>query len=391
MRDKMKKISSLFLCIYIYAASAQPTPTSNIGIGTLSPTRAKLELHGSVLSTSAIFGGESSGISVQSNWPGIGFNDYGGNGFRYIADGFAARQYLNPGTGYMVLAMLPYGLKDAVATSSTNAFFINNLGNIGIKAIPVNASLFVPKGGNADGSALFGGTTYGSYFHYGTPEDTYIRGGKFGSKIIINDIDGGKILMGNGSSNVGINNGLPASNLELRQINGRGLLLVEPNNSFNNWEFRMNRPVGWIGSNLNLMYNGQAKGWFSWGTADYSVYSDRRLKKNIQNIPLIINKIMALQPVEYEMNYNNKKNCKTIGFIAQDVKKVFPELVTITTDTTRGYQGITDLHCISYSGFNVLAIKAIQEQQVIIKQMQNQNKELARRIAAVETLARSRN
>lgn len=72
---------------------------------------------------------------------------------------------------------------------------------------------------------------------------------------------------------------------------------------------------------------------------------------------------MKLQPVTYEMKNNDPEHQKTIGFIAQDVKEVFPELVHVINDTATGYKDITDLHTVNYSGFGILAIKAIQEQQ----------------------------
>ncbi|HMJ46373.1 MAG TPA: tail fiber domain-containing protein, partial [Ferruginibacter sp.] len=312
----MKKISLVFLSIYFFlSVEAQPIPTQNVGIGTTTPWRAKLELHGSVLSTSAIFGGETTGMSLQSNWPGIGFNEYAANGFRYIADGYSVIQYLNPGNGYMSFVMFPYGIKDATASQINTAMIISNTGNVGIRTNPTNATVYAVKAGNAEGSAIFGGSTYNSHFNYSITEDTYIRGGKSGSKVIINDLSGGKIIMGNGNAYVGINNGVPAFPLEIRQTNGRGLLLVEPNNSFNNWEFRIARPIGWVGSNLYLIYNGQNKGYFTWGTGDYVSVSDRRLKTAIEKMPDVLKKIMQLEPVEYEMKYHNENNEKTFGFI----------------------------------------------------------------------------
>ena len=56
---------------------SQPEPMSNVGIGTTTPTRAKLEVFGTggIFSfTSAIFGSDGAGISLQRNRPAIGFN-----------------------------------------------------------------------------------------------------------------------------------------------------------------------------------------------------------------------------------------------------------------------------------------------------------------------------
>jgi Chaperone of endosialidase len=380
-----KIISCFFLCIFYAVSSAQ-----NIGIGTTSPTRAKLEVHGAESFTSAIFGGETTGISLQSNLPAIGFNQYYNNGYRYMADGYAAVQYLDPANGLMALDFLGYGTANNSATSFRRCFTIASNGNIGLGTLPSNASLFAVKGSNFDGSAVFGGSQYNSHFHYGTEQSTYIRGGITGSKVFINDITGGKIIMGNGNGYVGINNGVPTYPLEIRQVNGRGLLLVEPNNNFNNWEMRV---VGWpesgSQSNLNLVYNGQAKGYFVWGTGEYRTYSDRRLKNHIFPLSTITDKFMQLEPVEYEMKDHNTTHEKIFGFIAQDVKRSFPELVAVSGDTIKSY-GLTDLHGLNYNGFNAITIKVLQEQQQLIRQMQEENQALRKRILSAEALINSK-
>ena len=93
------------LLLYWSIFSIQCLFAQNIGIGITSPTRAKLEVHGAVDATTAIFGAETTGISVQRNWPGIGFNSYFNNGHKYISNGYAALQYLDPNTGYLALDM----------------------------------------------------------------------------------------------------------------------------------------------------------------------------------------------------------------------------------------------------------------------------------------------
>src|SRR5215210_2855297 len=165
----MKKILLLFIfnCILLFVVA------QNVGIGTGNPTRAKLEVHGAVGSTSAIFGGESTGISFQRDWPSVGFNQYYNSASRYLSNGFAAVQYLDPTTGYMTFDMFPNGVANAISPSLNRALVIANNGNIGIRTNPANASLYVTKAGNTDGSAIFGGTSYGSYFHYSATEDTY--------------------------------------------------------------------------------------------------------------------------------------------------------------------------------------------------------------------------
>lgn len=102
---------SLFFCLTSISIVAQ-----NVGINTTTPNRAKLEVFGvaGAGSTSGIFGVGGAGISIQQNWPTIGFNQYRdetspGTQGRFMANGFAAIQYMDPGTGVMAIDMFPSG------------------------------------------------------------------------------------------------------------------------------------------------------------------------------------------------------------------------------------------------------------------------------------------
>lgn len=74
---------------------------------------------------------------------------------------------------------------------------INHDGNVGIGINSPTATLDVARGiaGN-DGTAIFRGTNHVSHFNYADNEDTYIRGGKDGSKVIINDGTLGNVGVG---------------------------------------------------------------------------------------------------------------------------------------------------------------------------------------------------
>jgi hypothetical protein len=177
----------------------------NVGIGTSTPNRAKFEVQGAVGSTSAIFGGGSTGLSITRNSPGLGFNQYFSTVSKNIADGYSAFIWFNAADGSMALDMFGYGTTNSNSPGSIRSLTIGNNGNIGIKTLPVNASLYTVKGTNFAGSAVLGGTSFSSFFSYSTTEDTYIRGGLNSSTVYINDIPNGNIQMGNGSSKVGIN------------------------------------------------------------------------------------------------------------------------------------------------------------------------------------------
>lgn len=123
----MKKYFRLFYFLFLVPILCVPENSffQNVGIGIATPTRSKLEVNGAVDATSAIFGGESSGISLQRNWPGIGFNSYWNAGNRYIANGYGARHFLDPFNGYMYLDMFSVGTANALPPLTSRALTIS--------------------------------------------------------------------------------------------------------------------------------------------------------------------------------------------------------------------------------------------------------------------------
>jgi hypothetical protein len=323
----------------------------NVGIGTSNPVRAKLEVHGAVEATSAIFGGESSGVSLQRNWPGIGFNTYYGNSsHRYLAKGHGGLFSLDPINGFMLLDMFGPGQAALNVTFPNRAMVVSKEGwvSIGTPQAPT-ASLRVGRGVSFDGTARLEGSHHHSFFNKGTDEHTYIRAGKDGGIVVLNDIPGGEVII----YNVGINSGnVYGHPLEITQTNNKALLI---NNAGNTWGQTVEYDF------FTLKFNGAYKGEFSYTDGQYAALSDRRLKTNINALSPVLGKIMQLSPVDYEMIHHNPFHKKSIGFIAQEVRELFPELVNVKTDSTSGYEGISSLHTLNYAGFGVIAIKAIQE------------------------------
>jgi hypothetical protein len=87
--------------------------------------------------------------------------------------------------------------------------------------------------------------------------------------------------------------------------------------------------------------------------------SDRNKKHDITDINYGLKEVLALRPVDFKWNGTNQKD---IGFIAQEVKQVLPELVA-------GKEG--DMR-LSYSQINVVLTKAIQEQQTQIEALKKE-------------------
>ena len=67
-------------------------------------------------------------------------------------------------------------------------------------------------------------------------------------------------------------------------------------------------------------------------TGTYTTMSDIRIKENVRDIDdgEALNKILALQPKKYEyIDKDNKGDATIIGFIAQQVREVIPEAVSL--------------------------------------------------------------
>jgi hypothetical protein len=381
MKTKLLVCARNYILLFV---TVQSVTAQNVGIGTTNTSRAKLEVQGAAGATSAIFGGEGAGISFQRDWPGIGFNEYFNNGHKYMSNGFAAVQFLDPNSGYMSLHMFPTGAANATVASLNVAMVIGNNGNVGIKTSPGNASLYAIKGGNYDGAAVFAGTNYNSQFYFSQSEQTYIRPGKAGSNVYINDAATGKIIIGAGGNFVGINSSLSNYPLHVVQTGGTGIILVEPAEMFNNWEMRVAPYQGGPASSLNMIYNGGLSSLFRPSDGSIIVPSDRRIKTNIRSLPPVLDKLLQLRPVSYEMKYENPEHEKSIGFIAQEVRELFPEMVQVFSKKIPGGTTITDFNSLNYNPFKILAVKGVQEEQQLIEDLQSQQASITRRLEMIE-------
>lgn len=119
---------------------------------------------------------------------------------------------------------------------------------------------------------------------------------------------------------------------------------------------------------LELYANGILKGKFDEQSGEYHAGSDKRIKKDIEDAGPVLEKIKQLEIKKYNFINGKERKYKSYGLIAQDVEKVFPEIVKHNIEDDN-----TDFYTLNYSAFGVLAIKAIQEQQ---KKLDAQDKKI---------------
>ena len=358
-------MKSLLLIIAI-AAAAFSLSAQNVGIGTSAPTRAKLEVNGMVGNTTAIFGTSGNGVGLVAGSPNVELNGYYNGGHRYLNTGYLVNAYLDTATGIMGFNTYASGAGGSLATAARPAITIAPNGRVSIGDNPglgFNAQLSVGKDADKDCSAWFSAPQW-SAFNYTSAEHTYLRSGANLTKLFLNyHPQNSKIVMGGGTSNVGINWSLPVYPLEIHANDfGIGLMRL---GSLNHWIITVSQnylKFFFRSTTANITIS--QLGAFDYTTGQYSASSDRRIKKQIEPLPPMLEKLMQLKVYRYEMKHNNPKHDETFGLIAQEVKKIFPTLVHVTQNAHTDYEGISDVHTIAYSGLAPIVMKALQEQRV---------------------------
>jgi Chaperone of endosialidase len=138
--------------------------------------------------------------------------------------------------------------------------------------------------------------------------------------------------------------------------------------------------VSSIDSSLNFYNDGNLRAKIDRVTGIYTAVSDRNRKKNIRPMTSVLETVMRLPAYSFNYFDSRDNDRRMLGFMAQDVQPFFPELV---------YQGYDrelskPLLTMDYSGLGVIAIKAIQEQQLIITSQEQRIKALEEEMNAIK-------
>ncbi|MEZ4722256.1 MAG: tail fiber domain-containing protein [Flavobacteriales bacterium] len=118
------------------------------------------------------------------------------------------------------------------------------------------------------------------------------------------------------------------------------------------------------------------------GTSAYTNLSDRRFKTNLQSIDNALAKVMQLTPYSYdwlreeypEINFEEGKG---LGFIAQDVEAIIPEMVM---------KDSSGVYSLQYSELIPVLTKAIQEQQALIEELSSSNQTQQRELNELKAM-----
>ncbi|MDW8333759.1 MAG: tail fiber domain-containing protein [Bacteroidia bacterium] len=130
-------------------------------------------------------------------------------------------------------------------------------------------------------------------------------------------------------------------------------------------------------------YGGVDAGW-------YFVMSDRKFKTDIKPIPSALDKIMRLRGVTYRTRQEGETSVEDthsekeamhsrIGFIAQEVREVLPQVVQEIEETDDKGK-VTGTHLsVGYDGIIPVLVEAVKEQQKIIEELKKEIEALKQR------------
>jgi hypothetical protein len=282
-------------------------------------------------------------------------------------------------------------------------------GSLGIGVSTPLATLQVARGTGDAGTACFQGTTYASHFNYSDAENTYIRGGKVTSQIIIGDMNtSGSITLGGVGSVIYTDNGSSfiiggggSAEIRTRHIYGKSYTSTALDDLFiNYYAVGCGAQIGDAGTDHHLIvygdiYHGTIGDWLSsilnqgvrtdnspyftnvtfTGIANsdgtfrvsqinsgslYIEYyflsgakgvtyfvSQREAKKNIRPLELDSSVIHSLDYKHFEMK-DDPTNRQQFGLVAEEVHEICPDVVAYKED------GVTPLF-VRYDLIGILA------------------------------------
>ncbi len=168
------------------------------------------------------------------------------------------------------------------------------------------------------------------------------------------------------------------------------------NSAFTNPEFTILASTGYVGLGVNnpsyrvTLPNSPSTA--GRGIAEMWVtYSDGRFKTDRTELPPVLDKVMQLLPLNYHWeDFDHDENGQLVGlgtvnpytdlgFIAQDVYELFPEVVSKPENEATATWGI------DYARLSVVLTKALQEQQMMLTAEKQQHQQTQMEVAALQT------
>lgn len=134
--------------------------------------------------------------------------------------------------------------------------------------------------------------------------------------------------------------------------------------------------LDFIESSNSVPFNNTANGYFELSNTLYvpqiNFTSDKRYKKDIEKIPEnILQKLSKLDGYTFNWKYNNEPT-KTFGLMAQEVEKIFPELIRETKHDEKELQEETEAKkVLNYQGMIAILVSAVNQLQKEVNELKN--------------------
>lgn len=293
------------------------TQSGNVGIGTSSPG-AKLDVSGETRSTGLRFDRET---AAHINTDGSLYR-YSGQVYLTVDDNFYLRD----------------------SQSGTRFHFLSDQGRLAVGATNPAAALSISGDGkenNPDGAMHI-------------TDDCILFGGKNSGK----QADSAQISAGRHAANelciVGMASSTDASTRKIRMWAEGGLTVHGNGNTWTVWTDNKKLYFKLATSH----HGGSSARTMSWnGDSNWDSESDARLKTNIEAEEGILPRLLKLAVKRYQWVDGGGEDPQKIGFLAQDVLPLFPELVGSHTHPDTRKTNLT----LKYASFGILAIGGLRE------------------------------
>ncbi len=118
----------------------------------------------------------------------------------------------------------------------------------------------------------------------------------------------------------------------------------------------------------------------------FNIASSRKYKKNITELKYGLADVLKINPVTYQY-ISDKSGVFTVGYIAEQVSEIIPEVVTYEDDNRKIVSREEGKPVsMDYSKMNAVLVNAVKEQQKEIKFLENENNMLDKQLAKLERL-----
>ncbi len=168
------------------------------------------------------------------------------------------------------------------------------------------------------------------------------------------------------SANVGIGTSNPTTRLHV--MGGDITLEDQTISKFGNFTLEFSSSIVPLVDNNRSLGNSNKRWTAVWAANGTIQTSDARDKTNIQSIEYGLDDILKLRPVSYSWKDRPESGTK-LGLIAQELESVIPEVIVRATP---GEDSTSDRLGVYYSDLIPVLIKAIQEQEEKIIQLQEE-------------------